>query len=50
VRINKALFYAIFTTLPFFWHFGIVLVPVAMLLCGVVALRTSSNNLLPERR
>ena len=38
------LFYATFTTLPFFWHSGILLVPLAMLLCGVPALRVTSNT------
>jgi len=37
------LFYATFTTLPYVWHSGIVLVPLAMLLCGVTALRASPN-------
>jgi hypothetical protein len=33
------LFYATFTTLPFVWHSGIVLVPLAMLMSGATALR-----------
>jgi len=43
------LFYATFTTLPFVWHSGIVLVPLAMLLCGATALRASSR-LQPDSR
>jgi hypothetical protein len=38
------LFYATFTTLPFFWHSGIVLVPLTMLLCGVTALRPAASD------
>ena len=37
------LFYATFTTLPFVWHSGIVLVPLTMLLCGVPALRPAAR-------
>jgi hypothetical protein len=44
------LFFAVFTTLPFFWHSGVVLVPLAMLVCGVLALRPSTNRLLPQDR
>lgn len=36
-------FYATFLTLPFFWHSGIVLVPLAMLLCGGTALRATQR-------
>ena len=38
------LFYATFTTLPFCWHSGIVLVPLTMLSCGATALRAPSTR------
>jgi len=44
------LFYATFTTLPFFWHSGVVLVPLAMLLCGATALRGAPRALQPGSR
>jgi hypothetical protein len=44
------LFYATFTTLPFFWHSGVVLVPFAMLLCGTTALRAEPHGLQPDSR
>jgi hypothetical protein len=37
VPLPHPLFYAVFTTLPFFWHSGILLVPLTMLLCGTMA-------------
>jgi hypothetical protein len=43
------LFYATFTTLPFFWHSGILFVPLAMLLCGATALRTTTRLQLEPR-
>jgi hypothetical protein len=43
-------FYATFTTLPFFWHSGVVLVPFAMLLCGTTALRAEPHGLQPDSR
>jgi hypothetical protein len=39
VPLPHPLFYAVFTTLPFFWHSGILLVPLAMLLSGTLAAR-----------
>lgn len=33
------LYYAISVTLPFYWHSGILLVPITMLLCGMMARR-----------
>jgi hypothetical protein len=47
--IVHPVFYAIFTTLPFFWHSGIVLLPLAMLLCGATALRASPRLQLDSR-
>src|SRR6266545_5743969 len=32
-------FYAVSVTLPFYWHSGILLVPLSMLLCGILAAR-----------
>ena len=37
VPLPHPLFYAIFTTLPFLWHSGILLVPLTMLLWGTMA-------------
>ena len=42
-------FYAVFTTMPYFWHSGIVLVPLVMLLCGTTALRTRQRLQLDSR-
>lgn len=39
VPLPHPLFYAVFTTLPFLWHSGILLVPLTMLLCGTMAMR-----------
>jgi len=39
VPLPHPLFYAVFTTLPFLWHSGILLVPLTMLLCGSMAMR-----------
>ena len=37
IPLPHPLFYAVFTTLPFFWYSGILLVPLTMLLCGTIA-------------
>jgi hypothetical protein len=37
VPLPHPLFYAVFTTLPFFWHSGILLVPLTMLCGGAIA-------------
>jgi hypothetical protein len=50
IPLPHPLFFAIFTTLPFFWHSGVMLVPLAMLLCGVTALRATSSDLQPNSR
>ena len=47
--IVHPVFYAVFTTLPFFWHSGIVLVPLVMLLCGATALRAAHRLQLDAR-
>lgn len=39
VPLPHPLFYAVFTTLPFFWHSGILLVPLTMLVSGTIAAR-----------
>jgi hypothetical protein len=43
VPLPHPLFYAVFTTLPFFWHSGILLVPLVMLLCGMMAARRTET-------
>jgi hypothetical protein len=50
IPLPHPLFYAIFTTLPFFWHSGVVLVPLAMLSIGVIALRAASAHSQPDSR
>lgn len=37
VPLPHPLFYAVFTTLPFLWYSGILLVPLTMLVCGTIA-------------
>ena len=37
IPLPHPLFYAVFTTLRFFWYSGILLVPLTMLSCGTVA-------------
>lgn len=45
VPLPHPLFYAVFTTLPFYWHSGILLVPLTMLLIGTLAAgRTESAH------
>jgi hypothetical protein len=39
VPLPHPLFYAVFTTLPFFWHSGMLLVPLTMLVSGTIAVR-----------
>jgi hypothetical protein len=39
IPLPHPLFYAVFTTLPFLWHSGILLVPLTMLLSGTIAAR-----------
>ena len=39
IPLPHPLFYAVFTTLPFFWHSGILLVPLTMLLSGTMVVR-----------
>ena len=39
IPLPHPLFYVVFTTLPFFWHSGILLVPLTMLFCGATAMR-----------
>jgi len=38
------LFYVVFTTLPFFWHSGILLVPLTMLSSGTIAMRSARRT------
>ena len=39
VPIPHPLFYAVSTTLPFYWHSGVLLVPLTALLAGTLAAR-----------
>ena len=39
IPLPHPLFYAVFTTLPFYWHSGILLVPLTMLLSGTMTAR-----------
>jgi len=39
IPLPHPLFYAVFSTLPFLWHSGILLVPLTMLLFGAIAMR-----------
>ena len=39
IPLPHPLFYAVFTTLPFLWHSGILLVPLTMLLCGTMVMQ-----------
>jgi len=44
IPLPHPLFYAVFTTLRFQWHSGILLVPVMMLLCGTTAMRNAQRT------
>jgi len=44
IPLPHPLFYAVFTTLPFLWHSGILLVPLTMLLCGTMATRNAQRT------
>jgi hypothetical protein len=39
IPLPHPLFYAVFTTLPFYWHSGILLVPLTMLVSGTMRTR-----------
>lgn len=43
VPLPHPLFYAVFTTLPFFWYSGILLVPLTTLLCGTITMRRTEH-------
>jgi hypothetical protein len=44
IPLPHPLFYVVFTTLPFFWHSGILLVPLTMLSSGTIAMRSARRT------